>query len=128
MSKRRMIAGGIGSESSIPPCAKSANFNVTPVPLRRGSVLFMTRRTKHASLSNQSDEIRWSFDVRYNPIGQPSGRPAFPGFAARSRSNPASVLSDPLEWADLWYATRARLAREGKPIFNRWVDSPEVCA
>lgn len=99
-----------------------------PVPMRRGSVLFMTRRTQHASLANQNNDIRWSFDVRYNPIGQRSGRPAFPGFAARSRSHPASVLSDPREWADRWHATRARLAQEGKPVFNRWVDSPAACA
>ena len=62
---------------------------ITPVPVKRGGVLFMHQRTQHASLSNQSDSIRWSFDLRYNPAGQPTGRPMFPGFVARSRANPA---------------------------------------
>ena len=46
-------------------------------PLKRGSALFMTKLTMHASFSNTSDHIRWSFDLRYNPIGQATGREAF---------------------------------------------------
>ena len=99
-----------------------------PVPIRRGGALFMHRRTKHASLSNQSDDIRWSFDLRYHPVGQPTGRPAFPGFVARSRSNPASALTDYHEWVSLWQSTRLRLAMQNRPAFNRWADSPAVCA
>ena len=38
-------------------------------PMRRGDVIFMTRYTQHASLPNISDSVRWSFDLRYNPIG-----------------------------------------------------------
>ena len=102
--------------------------DAAPVPMQAGQVLFMNRRTKHASLGNQSDDIRWSFDLRYNPTGQPTGRSAFPGFVARSRSDPASVLSDPREWADLWHAARASLAERSKPVFNRWVGSPAACA
>ena len=37
------------------------------------------------SYSNHSDNVRISFDLRYNPIGQPTGRGYFPGFVARSR-------------------------------------------
>lgn len=99
-----------------------------PVPVKRGGVLFMHRRTMHASLPNRSDDIRWSFDLRYNPIGQPTGRPAFPGFVARSRTNPASELRDPKGWANLWQATRADLAMREKPTFNRWAEDSPVCA
>jgi phytanoyl-CoA hydroxylase len=82
----------------------------------------------HCSLPNRSDEIRWSFDPRYNPIGQPTGRPAFPGFVARSRRDPESELRDAEAWADLWRRARARLAEQETPTFNRWrADSP-VCA
>ena len=59
-----------------------------PLPIKRGGVLLFHHLTKHASLSNVSDGIRWSFDLRYQPIGQPTGRPAFPGFVARSRTQP----------------------------------------
>lgn len=64
------------------------------MPVQRGDVLFLTRWTVHSSLSNHSDEIHWSFDLRYHPIGQATGREAFPGFVARSRANPDSELHD----------------------------------
>ena len=99
-----------------------------PLPLEPGDVLFMHRRTKHASLSNQSDDIRWSFDLRYNPIGHATGRPAFPSFVARSRANPDSVISGFPEWADLWHSTRARLAGHDSGAFNRWEEGAPVCA
>lgn len=99
-----------------------------PLPMKRGSVLFFHRLNCHSSLPNTSDNIRWSFDLRYNPIGQPTGRGAFPGFIARSRSNPGSELHDPKEWANRWYDTRSNLAESENPTFNRWtVDSP-ACA
>ena len=99
-----------------------------PIPLKRGSVLFFHRLNCHCSLPNKSDNIRWSFDLRYNPTGQPTGRGAFPGFVARSRSNPASELHDPTQWANLWYETRSQLSQSENPAFNRWkVDDP-ACA
>jgi ectoine hydroxylase-related dioxygenase (phytanoyl-CoA dioxygenase family) len=100
-----------------------------PQPMKRGDVLFMHRSTLHASLSNCSDNIRWSFDLRYNPIGQATGRGAFPGFVARSQANPAAELRDPAAWADLWYETRRRLAADTKErSFNRWDGAHPVCA
>ena len=100
-----------------------------PIPLKRGDVLFLTKRTAHASLSNVSENIRWSFDLRYNPIGQATGRGAFPGFVARSRMNPESELHDAEEWANLWRATRQRMAEEEtNHIFNRWNTRAMVCA
>ena len=55
--------------------------NAVPLPMQAGSVLFMHRRTMHCSYDNTTqDEVRWSFDLRYQPIGQPTGRPLFPDF------------------------------------------------
>jgi hypothetical protein len=102
--------------------------DAVPVPLNPGGVLFMHRRTPHGSYSNVSDSIRWSFDLRYNPTGQPTGRPQYPGFVARSRSNPASELRDPVAWANAWHATRAQMATDPEPVFYRWQDVLEVCA
>jgi len=100
-----------------------------PVPLKAGDVLFLTKRTVHSSLSNISDNIRWSFDLRYNPIGQATGRGAFPGFIARSEANPQSELHDAEEWANLWRATRQRMAEENySQPFNRWDSKALVCA
>lgn len=112
----------------IPEKVKS-RANALPLPTKRGDVLFLTKRTVHGSLSNVSEEIRWSFDLRYNPIGQETGRGAFPGFIARSRQDPANELRDPEEWANLWYQTRAYMAETNynKP-FNRWDPNAPACA
>jgi ectoine hydroxylase-related dioxygenase (phytanoyl-CoA dioxygenase family) len=102
---------------------------MTPIPMERGDVLLMHRLTCHCSLSNISNHIRWSFDLRYNPIGQPTGREAFPGFVARSRSKPASELRSPEAWAELWYETRYRLAvEEFNAPFDRWEGKELACA
>jgi hypothetical protein len=100
-----------------------------PLPMRPGSVLLMTSRTVHSSLDNRTEnEIRISFDLRYQPVGKPTGRPAFPGFVARSTACPSSVVRDPAAWASLWLEARARLAEESDPTFNRWKAGVGVCA
>ena len=100
-----------------------------PLPMKRGDVLFLHRRMCHASLPNISNRVRWSFDLRYNPIGQDTGRKAFPGFVARSRANPESELHDPDAWSASWLETRRRIASEGnETFFNRWDAKAEVCA
>ena len=99
-----------------------------PMPMRRGSVLFMHRLTCHGSLPNRGDRIRWSLDLRYNPIGQHTGRAAFPGFVARSREHPEMELRDAEVWAQEWRDTRERLARENDPAYNRWSSDDPACA
>jgi phytanoyl-CoA hydroxylase len=100
-----------------------------PLPMRRGDVLFLTKLTMHASLSNLSDNIRWSYDLRYNPTGQPTGRGVFPGFVARSLAHPETELRDPAEWQRLWFETRRELARtQPETAFNRWSADSPVCA
>ena len=59
-----------------------------PVPLKPGDVLFMHKLTMHCSLPNKSDDIRWSFDLRYNPTGQATGRPWFPGLRGPQQGQP----------------------------------------
>jgi phytanoyl-CoA hydroxylase len=103
--------------------------NYTPVPIKRGGALFLHRRTMHASLRNLSDGARWSFDLRYQPVGQPTGRPWFPSFVVRSRQDPSSEVRDWHVWADLWRGARTRLATGGGiEKTNRWDGSQPVCA
>ena len=102
-----------------------------PLPMKPGSVLLMTQRTVHSSLDNVTDDrVRISLDLRYQPVGQPTGRPAFApaGFVARSRAHPESVLSDPAEWARRWLEVRDGLAEQENPTYNRWDGSLAVCA
>ena len=96
--------------------------------MKRGDALFLHKLTLHASHSNHSDNIRWSFDLRYNPVGQPTGREYFPGFIARSRKDPQSELHDPAEWAQLWVEARQKLAREFNGSLYRWGSDNPMCA
>lgn len=107
---------------------KLLNGKAISMEMKRGDVLFLNKLTVHASHSNHSDNIRWSFDLRYNPIGQPTGRGYFPGFVARSRQNPGSELRDPAAWHRLWVNARHKLATEGAGAFNRWSADNLVCA
>ena len=99
-----------------------------PVPLKKGDALFMTKYTIHSSLPNISDRVRFSLDLRYNPIGQSTGRTSFPGFVARSRSNPDSELHDPVVWNEMWLDARSALAKGDEPPFNRWNSDHPLCA
>lgn len=99
-----------------------------PQPMDPGDVLFMHRRTQHSGLPNCSDRIRWSLDLRYQPIGEPTGREWFPGFIARSQADPASALDDPAAWAESWRDARSRLAAGDDVRFNRWTGDSSYCA
>ena len=100
-----------------------------PIPMEAGDVLFFHKLIVHGSLSNKSNEVRWSFDLRYNPIGQETGRGAFPGFVARSRTHPEGVLRNPAEWEQSWRNARDRLAVDPDPgPFNRWNLNHPACA
>ena len=95
---------------------------VVPLEVGAGGVVLLHKLTEHASLDNRSDTIRWSFDLRYQPIGQPTGRSVFPGFIARSKAHPERALTDPEEWAGLWWQARDRIVSGEVPWqFNiRW--------
>lgn len=100
-----------------------------PLPMRAGSVLLMHQRTVHSSLDNVTEsEVRISLDLRYQPTGQATGRPAFPGFVARSSAHPDTVLRDPVAWARSWHDARERLAAQQDPAYNRWRADAPVCA
>ena len=103
---------GIAVENYIPSKLlgdDAGGKEVIPLPVKRGSVVLLTCFTEHAALSNSSNQLRWSFDLRWHPTGQPNGRPAFPEFVARSRSNPESELRDPVQWKAMWEAAKWNL-------------------
>jgi phytanoyl-CoA hydroxylase len=106
-----------------------AEERARPLPMRPGSLLLLDQRTMHSSLDNSTvDQVRISFDLRYQPTGQPTGRPQFPGFVARSQARPETVLHDPADWAAMWAAARDALAVGGIPSFNRWSKDALACA
>ena len=105
---------------------------VRPLEVGAGGIILLNKLTEHGSFDNNSDNIRWSFDLRYHPTGEPTGRDVFPGFVARSQVAPESVVSDPDEWANMWWDARDRIASREvdvafAPRWNRYSDHP-VCA
>jgi phytanoyl-CoA hydroxylase len=100
---------------------------VVTAPAKRGDVLLHVPLTKHRSLPNRSPGIRWSFDLRYHRTGEPTGRPLFPGFVARSREHPETELRDAAQWREQWQAAWDHLLEIEQPSFNRWNVDSSVC-
>ena len=98
----------LASEPQVPGSLMDGRHAV-PLPVRRGGVILFHKMNVHRALPNRSDALRWSMDLRYHPTGQATGRPAFPGFAARSRSDPQSELRDPHAWSRSWRDAREKI-------------------
>ena len=111
------IADGILDESS-----------AIPLPVKAGGAVLFHPLTPHSSFDNISGQFRWSFDIRYNITGQPSGRSQFPEFIARSKTNPNSVLTDWKVWRDLWIDARKTLASQIHKPVHRWDTDSPICA
>lgn len=128
--RRELLLHCMGRQGVHLPDALLEMEQATPVPMMAGDILFMHRHTCHGSLSNVSDRIRWSFDIRYNPSDQPTGRGFLPGFVARSRRDPASELRDPAVWNRMWLDARARLSvlDPEEMGFYRWDNESALCA
>jgi hypothetical protein len=98
------------------------NGCLTVIP--RSQRLHGHKLTHHGSLPNHSDALRMSLDLRYQPTGEPTGRPAFPGFAVRSTSAPETVVKDAVTWSHSWQDCLETILRDEhpKPLFEtaRW--------
>ena len=119
----------LASEPHVPNSITSKHEPV-PLPIEKGGIILFHKMNMHCALANISNDLRWSLDLRYHPIGQATGRPAFPGFIARSRKNPETELHDPSLWAQSWENARQDILTgeyQGR-IFEdtRWNDSA-VC-
>ncbi|MEM5582255.1 phytanoyl-CoA dioxygenase family protein [Roseibium sp. AS2] len=119
----------LASEPSVPDRLMQEQEGV-PLPVSKGGVVLFHKMNVHRALPNLSDGLRWSLDLRYLPTGQPTGRPAFPEFVARSRSDQHLELRDPDRWAMSWDDARDAIlsGRYKGRIFEdaRWAD-PAVC-
>lgn len=99
-----------------------------PLPVNAGGVVLFHPLTPHASLANHSDGFRWSFDIRYNVTGQPTGRSHFPDFVARSKEAPETELRDWKVWKTMWEDARAELAARPHIPIHRWTSDAPFCA
>ena len=99
-----------------------------PLPVKAGGAVLFHPLTPHASLTNTTDGFRWSFDIRFNATGQPTGRSHFPDFIARSRGNPHTELRDWRICKTQWENARARLAGTPHIDIHRWTSDAPFCA
>jgi len=67
------------------------------LPLRAGSAILFNDRLVHCSTSNNSDHVRWSVDLRYQPTNQDPMTAHGAGFLARSRKHP-ELVADLDDW------------------------------
>ena len=77
-----------------------------PLPMEPGDVLFMHKLTEHTALSNVSDEVRFSFDLRYAPTGEPMGLRGLPSWVVRSGAHSETEMTDPDDWVKMWMALK----------------------
>ena len=87
-----------------------------------GGIVLLNRRTVHGAGANRSSKLRWSFDLRYQRMGELTGRDFFPSFVARSRANPAAELHDAASYRQNWLDARdGIIGGEVEAVFNtRW--------
>lgn len=83
-------------------------------PLEKGDVLFLHKLTMHASVANTSQNLRISLDLRYNKVGEPSGRDLLPGFIAQSKKNPELEMKNAEAWKKVWLDLKKKFAEKNK--------------
>ncbi|MEO6908329.1 MAG: phytanoyl-CoA dioxygenase family protein, partial [Abditibacteriaceae bacterium] len=66
---------------------------IVALPMKTGSALLFNDRLIHSSTPNNSRNVRWSVDLRYQPTDQDSMPQHGIGFLARSRQHPERVAT-----------------------------------
>jgi ectoine hydroxylase-related dioxygenase (phytanoyl-CoA dioxygenase family) len=80
----------------------AAGKKVVALPVPAGSAILFNDRLIHMSTPNNSDHVRWSVDLRYQPTDQDPMPQHGVGFLARSRQFPDRVAT-----LDDWLANQA---------------------
>jgi ectoine hydroxylase-related dioxygenase (phytanoyl-CoA dioxygenase family) len=107
------------------------------VEMKAGDVHFHHQLLQHSALPNLSNQLRFSFDLRYQPteeaLGQSLGVPErtlVPGFVARSRLHPERELTDWRQWVDYQEDMRRQFMAidwENAPVASQFVKDHPYC-
>ncbi|MEV5705074.1 phytanoyl-CoA dioxygenase family protein [Actinoallomurus sp. NPDC052274] len=89
------------------------------LPVHKGDVVLLHKRTPHGSTSNISPRVRWSLDFRYFPADQPTDRPWFPNIVVYDRAHPERTQSDAEDWRRQWIRARDLIVASGRPLPGR---------
>ena len=88
--------------------ARRRKPEVVALPLGRGGAILFNDRCIHMSTPNNSEQVRWSVDLRYQPTDQDPMPHLGAGFLARSRLYPERVAT-----LDDWLAKRPEHVERG---------------
>ena len=66
---------------------------IVALPLAAGGAILFNDRLIHSSTANNSNHVRWSVDLRYQPVDQDPMPQHGAGFLARSRQHPERVAT-----------------------------------
>jgi hypothetical protein len=97
--KKRAIAHGAESYSGTqyleiaPEEVQRRKAEILPLPLQAGCAVLFNDRLIHMSTPNNSDHVRWSVDLRYQPTDQDPMPQHGVGFLARSSEHPERVAT-----------------------------------
>jgi ectoine hydroxylase-related dioxygenase (phytanoyl-CoA dioxygenase family) len=96
-----------------------------PLPTPAGSMVMFTSMLPHGSLVNNTDTVRWSMDLRYQAVGQPTGRWYIPGFVARCTSDPSLETPDCATWIEDVERVQKEADRQPDRPRMRWENAPK---
>ncbi|HEX8834196.1 MAG TPA: phytanoyl-CoA dioxygenase family protein [Abditibacteriaceae bacterium] len=97
--KKRAIVHGHETYSGTQYLEISANYvekrraEIIPLPMKAGSAVLFNDRLIHSSTPNNSQGVRWSVDLRYQPTDQDPMLQHGLGFLARSAKFPEKVAT-----------------------------------
>jgi len=93
LSYRSETYSGTAYLEIAPEHLKEFNRQAIPLPVTKGSAILFNDRCIHMSTPNNSDHVRWSVDLRYQPTDQDPMPQHGAGFLARSRLHPEKVAT-----------------------------------
>ena len=97
------------------------------LPANPGDIIILDKLIQHCSLENKSDQLRWSYDLRYQSAHQPAGQGIRQPWLARSKSNPHSVFKTFEEWSNYWSAIKQREYDNGLTGWTRFSLNDPLC-
>lgn len=77
-------------------------MNIFPLEANVGDIIFLNKYLIHCSGPNKSKNFRISLDLRYNKVGQPSGREPLPSFVVKSKNKNNIKIKNFKQWIALW--------------------------
>ncbi|MEV7596944.1 phytanoyl-CoA dioxygenase family protein [Kitasatospora sp. NPDC089797] len=102
-----------------PEVVQELEAAAVPLPVAKGDLVLLHKRTPHGSTVNRSERLRWSFDFRFYPSHEPSDRPWFPSVVARSAAEPALTTTDAAHWRERWEQARDMFVTSGQMVPGR---------